>query len=124
MEMSLSLFEFKNSLHALNKIKGQELNFELSYKIAKAIKKITPSVQTYEETVAEFLKEHATYNKDSNQYQITEESLGKFDEFKVTEQKLLNEVTNIEIDLIPIELFKDTKIAPETLSKIMWLIEE
>jgi len=123
MEISLSLSEFRESLAALNNIKSQDLDFELSYKLAKVINKIKPSVKVYEEVVSDFLKENATLDKNTNQYKIKKESLEKFENFKEKEKILLNEVYKVKLDLIPVGLFKDTKISADTLTKIMWLIE-
>ena len=99
----LSLREIRNSLGALNEIgKKEGLDFKLNYRIAKNCKNLEPIVKAYESSLQKFFKENGKYDKASGGYMLDPKDESKVIEFQKTNEELLEEEYEAEIDKIQI----------------------
>lgn len=122
--MELTLREVKDAYSSLLSIGKRELDFKLSYRLAKISNKLKPIVSTYETAMNGFIKQKGTLDKKDGQIKILPSQTEVITEFNETNDELMKEVHNVEIECIPIKMLESYEIPANDLQAILSLIED
>jgi hypothetical protein len=124
-QVKLTLNEIAGAVGALNQMgENKDLSFKLSYRIAKIAKKLEPILSVYQDARNQYITDNGVKNEETGNMEIPSTDAEKILEFTKHNDELLQEESEVELDLIPESLFEDTNVTPNQVRSILWAIEE
>ena len=118
------------SSNALKEITTFSLPIKTSFKIAKIVRQVQPTIDAYEEVLKNLQEKYAEKDEegkprvnDTDNPGIKQILLSDAEKFSKEYQELLDAINEITIEKLTIEDFGEAEIKPNLLVQLSWLIE-
>lgn len=122
--MQVTLKQVIDSLPGLREIAELKLPGVVSFKLAKVLRELEQHMQDYQKAREKVFETNgATMSDDGRQWLLPNDATLR-DHINQENEELLEATVEINADRVPLSSLQESKISPQALMNVEWLIDE